>query len=324
MRVHPVQFMHKIRSIIWGSSGQDGRLLSRHLEEQGHEILAVGNPARAPEDPTGWDITDADDVVGMITEWRPDEVYHLAAYHQSSEDQTKDNRETWERGLAVNFRSLGYLLYAVRDHQPHCRVFYAGSCQILTEGQGPGVDENLPMLGRNSYGIMKTAAVQQCRLMRSNHGVHVCVGILYNHESIFRPSSFLSRKIVTGVIAIRRGRAENVKLGDLSARADWCHASEVVRAMRLILRVPNPSDYMICSGNVHTVEDFAREAFAAVGLDWRDHVVQEPGLVAAARRPFVPGSPGKLKAATGWESTLTLSELVRCLIREEGAGDLLN
>ena len=306
--------------IIVGSGGQDGRLLSEQLRAEGHTIVAVRRDrVDAPAEMSGIapiDIRRADEVNSLIAIVKPAEVYYLAAYHHSSEQPAGLPGEALRRSLETNLMGLVNVLDAISQVSPATRVFYAASSRVF--GQHPTTptqDETTPFRPECAYGISKAAAIETSRLYRRNHNLFVATGILYNHESFYRGIQFVSRKIVRGAVNASQEASELV-LGDLSARVDWGYAPDYVRAMRLILGLQIADDFVIATGESHSVGEFAQIAFEAVGLDWRRFVRERPDVL---RRPPMPliGNASKLRTASGWRPSIDFRAMVKALVMRE-------
>jgi GDPmannose 4,6-dehydratase len=315
------------RAIVVGGAGQDGRLLLEALAREGATAVgldlgaavAVGAPGFAP---APVDVTDAAAVADLVLRFAPTEVYYLAAHHHSSEEGIDaDVAGLLRRSLDVHVTGLGVFLDALRAHAPTCRLFYAASSLVFGTPPTPTQDESTPLEPRCVYGITKTAGLFACRTWRERHGVFASVGILYNHESPYRAAKFVSRRIVQGardaLAAKQTGRASRLVLGNLAAAVDWGWAPDTVDAMRRILALPDPGDFVVATGEPHTVRDFAAAAFAALGLDWRDTVVEDPALLHRHTGTLV-GDASKLRRLTGWKPSLTFAEMVARLVRESG------
>ncbi len=306
-------------ALIVGSRGQDGRLLSGLLARRGYDWLGV---ARVTTDGTlPWDgpvdITSAAAVRLLVGALRPDEIYHLAAHHQSAETVASAGSDLLERSFAVNVLSLGHVLEAVRHGSPASRVFYAASSHVFGEPEGEPQDESTPLAPLSVYGITKAAGLMLCRTYRRSHGVFASAGILYNHESEHRLPHFVSAKIVDGAVAIRDGRSTELVLGNLDAEADWGWAPEYVDAMTRILALDTPDEFVIASGRRRSVRDFVACTFDALSLDWRRHVRDDRTLGVRAHRGLV-GNADKLRTKTGWRAEVELPELVALLLRSRG------
>jgi GDPmannose 4,6-dehydratase len=175
--------------------------------------------------------------------------------------------------------------------------------------------EQTPFVPDNIYGITKVAGMQACRHYREHHGQFASTGILYNHESLYRQDKFLSKKIILAALAIRKGQQQVLTLGDLSAEADWGYAPDYVEAMVKILDLPQAGNYIVATGQMHTVREFVEIVFDQMGLDVAKHVVENPSLVRP-RKARLAGSSKLLEQAIGWKPTLSFEEMVRTLVRQ--------
>jgi GDPmannose 4,6-dehydratase len=201
---------------------------------------------------------------------------------------------------------------------PQTRLFYAASSHIFGTPESDRQNEETPLRPNSAYGISKAAGLQCCQLYRRQKGIFASTGILFNHESPLRKPSFLSQKIVHGALRAERDPAYKLVLGDLEARVDWGYAPDYVDAMYRILQLPEASDFVVASGELHTVREFAQAAFGAVGLDWRRHVETDARLLNKISHPL-RGDSGKLRSATGWTPTVSFVELVTGLVQEAQA-----
>ena len=305
------------RALIVGSNGQDGRLL---FEERSKSCAVVGldvgsvnaHGVEAGFVPAPVDIHDPAGVRALVARFGPDEIYYLAARHHSSEERPDDASELVESSR-VNFLALVNVLEAVRLHAPACHVFYAGSSHVFGSPTSARQDETTPFSPKNPYAIGKVAGVHACALYRERHGIHVSVGILYNHESPLRGERFVSQRIARGAKAASRDPSFKLAIGSLAAVVDWGYAPDFVDAMKRIVAQPAADDYVVATGEPHTVRDFVEIAFRAVGIDWREHVVEDGGIVRSQPGRLV-GDAAKLRARTGWRPSVTFEEMVRILV----------
>jgi GDPmannose 4,6-dehydratase len=217
----------------------------------------------------------------------------------------------------VNVLSLFNFLEAIRILSLKTRLFYAASSHLFGKPVTVPQDETTLINPLTIYGITKASGLYLRRAYRSTHKVFASVGILYNHESWLRGEEFVSRKIVRGVIRCKADPSQRLILGDLGGEVDWGFAPDYVDAIQRILSLEDPDDFIIATGEKHTVEEFARIAFEAVGLDWREFVEEQREIIT---RPSVPliGNSGKLIRKTGWRRSLDFSGLVQTLVKKEG------
>jgi GDPmannose 4,6-dehydratase len=305
------------RALIVGSNGQDGRLL---FEERSKSCAVVGldvgsvnaHGVEAGFVPAPVDIHDPAAVRALVDRFAPDEIYYLAARHHSSEERPDDASELLESSR-VNFLALVNVLEAVRLQAPACHVFYAGSSHVFGNPTSRTQDETTPFSPKNPYAIGKVAGIHACALYRERHRVHASVGIFYNHESPLRAPKFVSQRIALGAKRASREPAFKLSLGSLAAVVDWGYAPDFVEAMTRIVAQPSADDYVVATGEPHTVRDFVEIAFRAVGLDWRNHVEEDAAIVKSQPGTLV-GDASKLRARTGWTPSVTFEEMVRILV----------
>jgi GDPmannose 4,6-dehydratase len=263
------------------------------------------------------DILNRAQVSAIMERAQPREVYYLAAFHHSSEDSLEGNDAVmFQRSFEVHVEGLLNFLETIRAGSPRTRLFYAASSHVFGQPPAPIQDETTPLNPQCVYGITKTTGVHCCRFYRRTHGVHASVGIMYNHESPFRAEKFVSQKIVRGALRIAQGRQEHLLLGDLSAAIDWGYAPDYVDAMARILALPHADDFVIATGESHSVREFVEIAFALVGLEWKKHVREDPSLITK-RKTNLMGSSSKLRAATGWQPSVTFPKMVEILLNSQ-------
>ena len=216
----------------------------------------------------------------------------------------------------VHVTGLACFLEAIRLHSPETRLFYAGSSLVFGEPGTDMQDEMTPFDPRCVYGITKAAGLRLCRYYREKHGVFASGGILFNHESPLRQSKFVIPKIIHAAFAVSRGSAEKLHLGDLSARVDWGYAPDYVEAMTRILRIREPGDFVIATGETHSVQEVVERIFGSLGLDWREHVEVTREILTRRRSPLC-GNASRLHAATGWQPTVSFHEMLEILLEAQ-------
>src|SRR3954453_7085137 len=276
-------------ALIIGATGQDGRLLTELLLGRGYAVR--GWTRTTPLSPTlcecaSVDLLNATAVETELRQLQPDEVYYLAAFHHSTEERIELSKtELLERSLQIHLFGLQNVLEAINATSRRTRLFYAASSHVFGTPRTPEQDEQTPLLATSPYGISKAAGLRCCQVYREREGLFAAAGILFNQESTLRPASFLSQKIIRGALKAKQDPAFKLVLGDLAARTDWGYAPDYVDAMFRILQLPHASDFVVATGETHTVQEFADIAFDEVGLDWRDHVKTDPGLL---KKPALP------------------------------------
>ena len=327
------------RALITGITGQDGSYLVEHLLSLGYEVhglvrrVALEDPARR--------FTRISRLLGRVTlhaaslESYPsifhvlsrhelDECYHLAAQSFVAESFA-DGFST----MNTNINGTHYVLAALRELQPSCRFYFAGSSEMFGKVREVPQTEETPFHPRSPYGISKVAGFDLTRNYREAYGMYCASGILFNHESPRRGYEFVTRKITSTVARIKAGLATELRLGNLEARRDWGHARDYVRAMHLMLQQGEAGDYVVATGETHTVREFCERAFGKVGLDYREHVRKDERFYRPAEVDLLIGDSSKARRVLGWEPSYTFEELVdemvaadiKSLEAAQGGGD---
>ena len=304
------------RAMVVGSAGQDGRILMERLESAGYFALGIdvqGIQSTAPVDLAAVDILQAASVQQAVERFRPDEVYYLAAFHHSSQDRLDNDARLFEKSFAIHVTGLLNFLEAIRRTSRQTRLFYAASSRVFGPPPTPQQDESTPLNPDCAYGISKAAGMLCVRFYRQVHSLFAASGILYNHESALRPPQFVTQKIIRGALAIQSGKQAKLVLGNLDASVDWGYAPDYVDAMIRILNQPQAEDFIIATGEAHTVREFVQITFGLLGLDWKQYVEQTPGLVAVQGRSLI-GNADRLRNATGWRPSVSFAEMVGRLL----------
>jgi GDPmannose 4,6-dehydratase len=308
-------------SMVVGSGGQDGHYLSELLRARGDEVLGITR-SRCVSSRSGslgaMAIVNRAQVSELIAAHRPDEIYYLAAAHGAAESDVEDPHATFESCHALHVTGWLNFLDAVERQKLATRLFYAASSHVFGEPATSPQSELTPLAPVCAYGITKAAGIGLCRMYRRTSAIFCAAGILYNHESPRRKLPFVSRKIVQAAADIKLGIRRTLTLGNLSAAVDWGAAEDYTDAMTRILRLDSPRDFVIASGQLHTVKQFVEAAFSAVDLAWEEHVVQDGSILKGVQRP-VPllGDAGCLRNATGWRPSLDFAEMVRRMVSAE-------
>lgn len=302
------------RALVTGIGGQDGSYLAELLLGHGYEVF--GTTLTSPEglsdgiEAFRLDLTDAKAVASAIGEIKPDETYHLAS--------PSFVPASWEDPVGTSAfvaASSAALLEGLRREHPVGRFLNAASAEIFGAPAQVPQSEDTPVAPITPYGAGKAFAHFLTGAFRRQYGLHASSAILYNHESERRSPEFLTRKVSRGAAAISLGMERELHLGDLTARRDWGYAPDYVRAMWLMVQAEEPDDYVVATGEAHTVEEFVAAAFEQVGLDWREHVKRDESLVrGAADSPALVGDPAKIQERLGWDPEIRFDELVRRMV----------
>jgi GDPmannose 4,6-dehydratase len=315
--------MSERRALITGVSGQDGSYLAELLLEKGYRVFGAVRRSSSENlhriehllsdiELVQADLLDPQSLISMLRRTRPREVYNLAAQSYVP--------LSWEQPmLTAEFNAVGVarLLEAVRLVDPEIRFYQASSSEMFGKVREVPQNENTPFHPRSPYGVAKVYGHYITVNYRESYGLFACSGILFNHESPRRGKEFVTRKITDAVARIHCGLADEVRLGNLQARRDWGYAKDYVRAMWLMLQQDEPDDYVIATGEAHSVEEFAALAFAQVGLDWRDYVRVDPNLLRPAEVDHLIGDASKARHKLGWQPTVSFPELVRIMVEAD-------
>jgi len=314
------------KALITGITGQDGSYLAELLLGKGYEVHGL---VRRSSSFNTWridhvrerlslhygDLVDQNSLLRTLDAVSPDEIYNLA-----SQSHVKVSFEMPE--YTVNVTALGVLrlLDAVRELGLRSRVYQAGSSEMFGLVQETPQSERTPFHPRSPYGAAKVFGHWITVNYREGYGIHASNGILFNHESPRRGENFVTRKISLGIGAIKRGRQQQIRLGNLDAKRDWGFAGDYVEAMWLMLQREQPDDYVVATGETHSVREFLEEAFSCVGLDWHDHVVVDPKFFRPAEVDALLGDPAKAKALLGWTPRVDFKALVRMMVEADLTG----
>lgn len=309
-----------MKALITGITGQDGSYLAEQLLEKGYEVHGIIRRV-ALEDPTHrlWRIQHIIDKVQLhaasmdsypsifrvIEHIKPDECYHLASQSFVSV-AFEDEFST----LSGNINGTHYVLSALKEKAPHCKLYFAGSSEMFGKAHISPQNEETPFHPRSAYGISKVAGFDLTRNYRENYGMFACGGILFNHESERRGFEFVTRKISNAVAKIKLNKLDQLKLGNLEAQRDWGYAPEYVSAMWMMLQQPEPDDYVIATGESHSVKEFVERAFTFVGLNWEDYVTVDETLFRPGEINLLCGDAGKAKKRLGWAPKTYFNDLV--------------
>jgi GDPmannose 4,6-dehydratase len=305
------------RALVTGIGGQDGSYLAELLLGHGYQVFgtALSSPEGLPEqvELVELELTDRDAVAAAIRKLEPDETYHLASVSFVP--------ASWEDPVGTSSfaaASAAALLDGLRSTHAGGRFLNAASAEIFGVPRETPQTEETPVAPITPYGAGKAFAHFLTGAFRRRYGLHASSAILFNHESERRPEQFLTRKVSRGAAAISLGLERELRLGDLNARRDWGHAADYVRAMGLMLQADEPGDYVVATGESHTVEEFVAVAFEHVGLDWREHVRYDESLSrGASDAPTLVGDSSKIRTRLGWEPVIRFEALVKMLVETD-------
>ena len=318
------------RALITGITGQDGSYLAELLLANDYEVHGIIRRASAfntdridhlyrdPHDPEArmflhyGDVTEATGLRRLLERIQPDEIYHLAA-----QSHVKVSFEQPEYTLDAVAVGTVRLLEAVRDYRERTgrevRFYQAGSSEMYGAAPPPQ-SETTPFQPRSPYAAAKVAAHWCAVNYREAYGLFICNGILFNHESPRRGETFVTRKITRAVGRIVQGLQEKVYLGNLEARRDWGFAGDFVESMWLMLQQPHPDDYVVATGEAHSVREFCEEAFSHAGLDWKDHVEVDPRYFRPTEVEGLQGDATKARRELNWSPKVSFRELVHMMV----------
>ncbi len=315
------------KALITGIAGQDGSYLAELLLAKGYEVHGIVRRIAFEDtehklknlkgvlDRLHLHASSLDNVLSLIKtikEVVPDECYHLAAssfVSYSFEDEISI--------INNNVNSTHYLLAALREFAPSCRFYIAGSSEMFGVVSHSPQDEDTPFNPRSIYGISKVAGHHLVRHYRRQYGMHACSGILYNHESPRRGYEFVTRKIASSAARIKLGLQENLSLGNLDAYRDWGYAPDYVNAMWLMLQADAPDDYVVASGETHSVREFVDTAFSHVGLDYEKYVRVDQQFYRPAEQVRLCGNPAKAVERLNWRRSKSFGEIVIEMVENE-------
>jgi GDPmannose 4,6-dehydratase len=310
-------------ALITGITGQDGSYLAEWLLGLGYRVVGVVRRAstenferiaavRDRVELCQADLLDQLSLVDVVKRVRPDEVYNLAA-------QSFVPTSWVQPVLTAEFDAVGVtrMLEAIRLVAPEARFYQASSSEMFGRVRETPQRETTPFYPRSPYGVAKVYGHFITVNYRESYGLYACSGILFNHESPRRGREFVTRKVSDGVARIKLGLASELPLGNLGARRDWGFAGDYVQAMWRMLQQPTPDDYVVATGESHSVQDLVEAAFGAVGLDWRRHVREDPSLIRPAEVDRLVGDASKARAALGWAPHVSFQELVTMMVQAD-------
>lgn len=319
--------MKKKKALVTGITGQDGSYLVELLLKKGYEVhgivrrVALEDPARRLcrlKDVIGrlnlhaGSLESYASIFNIVETIRPDECYHLAAQSfvsYSFEDEFST--------INTNINGVMHVLSAIRQRAPKCKFYFAGSSEMFGKVRETPQNEETPFHPRSPYGISKVAGFDLARNYREAYGIFAVSGILFNHESPRRGFEFVTRKISNGAAEIKLGFSRELRIGNLEAKRDWGFADDYVKAMWLMLQQDKPDDYVIATGEAHTVKEFVELAFKYVGLNWKDYVVVDKNFYRPAEVNILLGDYSKAKKKLNWEPKVKFEELVKMMVHSD-------
>jgi GDPmannose 4,6-dehydratase len=323
------------RALITGITGQDGSYLAEQLLARGYEVHGIIRRAstfntervdhlyRDPHEEQvrlfihHGDLSDAGRLAKLIHEIQPSEIYHLGA-----QSHVRVSFDIPEYTLDVTGAGTLRLLEAIRSSGVDARFYQASSSEMYGSSPPPQ-SETTPFHPRSPYGVSKVAAYWITVNYREAYGMYCCNGILFNHESPRRGETFVTRKITRALARIQAGLQEKLYLGNLDAKRDWGYAGDYTDAMWRMLQAPEPDDYVIATGAMHSVREFLERAAAHLGVDWERHVAIDPRYFRPAEVDELRGDPTRARERLGWEATVGFEELVQLMVAAD-ARDLEN
>lgn len=307
-------------ALVTGVTGQDGSYLAEFLLGQGYRVIGMVRRTSTINfdrirhiqnkiELVQGDLLDQMSLIGILQEHRPQEVYNLAA-------QSFVPTSFTQPVLTGEFTALGVtrVLEAIRIVDPSIRFYQASSSEMFGKVKEVPQRETTPFHPRSPYGVAKVYGHWITVNYRESYDIHASSGILFNHESPRRGLEFVTHKITDAVARIKLGRANELRLGNLEARRDWGYAADYVRAMWLILQQETPDDYVIATGETHSVQEFVEEAFSYLDLDWREYVVQDARYYRPAEVDLLVGDASKAGEKLGWEPTVDFRQLVHIMV----------
>ena len=310
------------KALICGVSGQDGAYLAKMLVDKGYHVFGTARDAQMSTFPNldkvgvkdkvtcvSMTLTDFRSVIQTLVKVQPDEIYNLAG--QSSVGLSFDQPVETLESISVGVLNL---LEALRFTGIKARLYNAGSSDCFGNTGGVPADEETPFRPRSPYAVAKATAFWEVANYREAYNLHACTGILFNHESPLRPERFVTRKIILAAGRIAAGSKEKLSLGNISIARDWGWAPEYVEAMWRILQQDDPEDYVVATGETHTLEEFTAEAFSCVGLDWREHVVTDPALLRPSEIMVSRANPAKAAERLGWQARNKMQDVIRMMV----------
>jgi len=319
--------MKQKKALITGITGQDGSYLAEYLLSLGYEVHGIVRRV-ALEDPTHhlWRLLPIADRLNfhsgtlesfpalykIMRDVQPDECYHLA-----SQSFVSISFEDEFSTMQTNINGTHFLLAAIKDTSPECRFYFAGSSEMFGKVEETPQRETTRFHPRSVYGITKIAGFELTRNYREAYDLFTCTGILFNHESPRRGYEFVTRKISSTAASIKLGLEKELRLGNIDAKRDWGFSGEYVRMMHSMLQQDNPDDYVIGTGETHSVREFMQIVFEELKLNYEDYLVIDPRFYRPAEVEILVADPSKAREKLGWEPKVTFEELALSMVRSD-------
>jgi GDPmannose 4,6-dehydratase len=309
---------HTKMALITGVLGQDGTYLAELLTAKGYQVIGTSHRGERKVKLSGaayeidvlrLDLADGEAIRALIKRYRPHHLYNLAARASSSQLFDDVLATTRINGLAVV-----HMLEAIRTESAQTRFCQASSSEVFAKAAQSPQNELTPLRPRNAYGAAKVLAQNMVEAYRERYGMFACTGILFNHESPRRGLNYVTRKITSTAARIKAGLENSLALGNLDDRRDWSFAGDVVQAMWLMLEQPEPDDFVLASGETHTVRELCELAFGRLGLDYRKYVVVDSQQERKADAIELRGDSGKARLRLGWRPAIGFEELVHMMV----------
>jgi GDPmannose 4,6-dehydratase len=313
------------RALICGVSGQDGAYLAKFLLDKGSEVWGTSRDAQASSfinlshlgilgsvKTISMAANDFRSVLQAICQSKPDEIYNLSG--QSSVGLSFEQPAETLESIATGTLNL---LEVIRFLGAPVRFYNAGSSECFGDIGVGSVDENAHFHPCSPYAVAKSTAHWLIDNYRSAYGLYACTGILFNHESPLRPTRFVTRKIVRAAVRISQGADEKLTLGDMTIQRDWGWSPEYVDAMWRMLQTDRPEDFVIATGESNSLQEFVASAFSQIGLDWRDHVIQDTSLFRPSEIRYNCGNAQKARRVLGWSAKMKMHDVIQEMIRHE-------
>lgn len=313
-------------ALITGITGQDGSYLAEFLFGKGYEVHGIVRRESIEDDTKLNNIKNIKDsiilhegslsdhltIYKIFSKVLPDECYHLSAssfvnYSFTDEFETMSN----------NFNSTHYLLSTIREVKKDCKFYFAGSSEMFGEPNCSPQDEETPFNPKSIYGISKVSSHYLVKNYREKENIFACTGIMYNHESPRRGNHFVTKKIITSAVKIKLGLQDKLYLGNLDAKRDWGYSPNYIKAMWMMLQAPKADDYIVSSGELHTVRDFLEETFSYLGLKYEDYVLVDPKFFRASEHNPLCGNSDKINKIIGWHNEKNLKDIIKEMIDDE-------